>query len=205
MPTNGVMVLRHDFHSKAAFEKSLSKGGEVHIDAAGIASSTVPSWTNLFRMLCEFGIPARRCFFTNVYMGLRTAEKTTGRFPGSKDVPFVDRCRVFFYRQLEAQEPRLILALGVWVPRFLAPLSGELADWELINSFQGIDEAKPVRHAVRFKTDAVPPCSVVCLTHPSLRGPNVRRRSYGSRVGVTAEQAMVADGIRLSGVDLRVV
>jgi hypothetical protein len=203
MPTNGVMVLGHDFHSKAAFEKSLRKGGEVHIDAGGLASSKVPSWTNLFGMLRDFGVPAQRCFFTNVYMGLRSAEKTTGRFPGSKNDAFVDRCRTFFSRQLEAQQPRLVLALGVWVPRFLAPLADQLADWKSANSFRDIDRGDPVRHAVVFRTAAAPQCSVVCLTHPSLRGPNVVRRTYGLLNGAAAEQAMVSDGIRVSGVELR--
>jgi hypothetical protein len=205
MPTNGVMILGHDFHSQAAFEKSIRKGGEVQIDSVGAASSTVPSWTNLFRMLRDFGIPTRRCFFTNVYMGLRAADKTTGRFPGARDAAFVDRCRMFFSRQLEAQRPRLILALGAWVPPFLAPLSDQLADWASLRSLHAIDQGKPVRHAVTFRGAAAPQCSVVCLTHPSLHGPNVGRRAYASLNGVHAEQAMVADGIRVSGVDLRVV
>ena len=205
MPINGVMVLGQDFHSKAGFDKSLGLGSEVQIDAAGLASSKVPTWLNLIRMLREFGIPPQRCFFTNVYMGLRAADETTGRFPGSKDPAFVDRCRMFFCRQLEAQQPMLILALGAWVPRFLAPLADQLADWKALDSFRAIDQAGPVRHAVMFRGSSAPQCSVVCLTHPSLRGPNVRRRTYRSLNGVAAEQAMVEDGIRQSGVDLRVV
>lgn len=200
MPMGGIMVLGHDFHSKAAFEISLAKGGEVQIDADDVPRSKVPSWISLLCMLREFNIPPQRCFFTNVYMGLRADAKTTGRFPGAKDPAFVDRCRAFFCRQLEAQQPKLILTLGAWVPPFLAPLADRLADWKSPGSLRAIDQ--PVQHAVTFRTAATQQCSVVCLTHPSLRGPNVQRRSYQSLTGFDAERAMVADGIRGSGVGL---
>ena len=46
--------------------------------------------------------------------------------------------------------------------------------------------------------------SVVCLTHPSLRGPNVGRRRYRGLAGDAAEHEMIADAVAASGVDLRV-
>jgi uracil-DNA glycosylase len=206
MPVEGVMILGHDFHSKAAFDKSFAKGGELAIDAAGLAHSSVPSWSNLTEMLRDFGIPPQRCFFTNAYMGLRLNDKTTGRFPGANDEGFVERCRAFFCRQLEAQQPRLILALGAWVPRFLAPMADRLSDWRGLGTLTAIDAIEQaVRHAVVFAHASALPCSVVCLTHPSLRGANVGRREFRSMYGEAAESAMLAESIRISGVDLRVV
>jgi hypothetical protein len=206
MPVNGVMILGHDFHSKAAFDKSFAKGGELAIDAAGKAHSSVPSWSNLTVMLRDFGIPPQRCFFTNVYMGLRRDDKTTGRFPGSNDEAFLERCRAFFCRQLEAQQPRLILTLGAWVPRFLAPMADQLIHWRGLRNLKAIDAIEQaVRHAVEFTHASAPSCSVVCLTHPSLRGANVGRRKFRSIDGPAAESAMVAEGIRVSEVDLRAV
>ncbi len=205
MPTHGVMVLGHDFHSKTAFDESFRKGGEVRIDSSGVASSDVPTWTNLIRTLREFGIPPQRCFFTNVYMGLRASDKKTGRFEGSRDQAFVGRSREFFRIQLEAQQPKLILSLGAWVPRFLAPMADQLANWKRLNSLTAIDKSNPVRHEVTFTRTSAPSCSVVCLTHPSLRGPNVGRRAYGPLTGAAAECAMVKEGIEQSRVDLHVL
>ena len=131
--------------------------------------------------------------------------KTTGRFPGSRDSAFVDRCGAFFVRQLEAQQPSVILALGGWVPRFLAPLSAQLVDWQSCRSLQALDREVPVRHDVAFRSAAIPPCSVVCLTHPSLRPPNVERRRYAGLKGAAAERAMVSEATQHSGLLAHVV
>jgi len=202
MPTEGVMVLGHDFHSLNAFKETLARGGEVVIGADGEPQSHVPSWTNLLGMLKEFGIPPERCFFTNAYMGLRDANLATGKFPGARDATFVERCRTFLELQLRAQRPRLILTLGQWVPSFLAPLAERLSDWKSLTSLNAIDRAGPVRHEVRFNGNDMAPCSVVCLTHPSFRPLNVKKREYGGSKGGDAEHKMVIDAICQSGVTL---
>lgn len=76
-----------------------------------------PTWANLLPLLHEAGIAPEQCFFTNAYMGLREGAGTTGRFPGSRDEQFVERCRAFFLHQIRAQQPRVVLALGVCVSR----------------------------------------------------------------------------------------
>ncbi len=205
MPMQGVMVLGQDFNSEVGFRESLKKGGEVSIDALGRGRSSLPTWSNTIKTFSDFGIPLQRCFFTNAYMGLRDDPKNTGRFAGSKNAGFVERCRAFFRDQLDAQQPRLILSLGAWVPRFLAPMSEQLNPWRDASSLVAIDGVGPVQHNVNFPGTRSASCSIVCLTHPSLRGPNVARRQYDSLHGSAAEQRMVADGIRHSGVDLRVV
>lgn len=182
MPVRGVMVLGHDFHSEDAFAKSLAEGTEVRLS---------PTWPALLRLLKVSSIPYESCFFTNAYMGLRRGSATMGRFPGSRDAGFRDRCRRFLLRQLGAQKPTLILTLGRWLPEFIAPLSPQLQPWAKAKSFSAIDAASPVMSQVRFDGADAPPCTVVALTHPCLRGPNVRWRRYGALLGHAAEVEML--------------
>ena len=127
-------------------------------------------------------------------MGLRQGTGTTGRFPGARDAAFVDRCRQFFLRQVEIQRPRLILTLGTWVPAFLAPLSVQLKAWEKVRSMISLDAVGPLVSDVRFQ-NTTSSCTVVALTHPSLRGPNVGRRRFRTFIGHEAEVEMLREGI----------
>lgn len=187
----GVMVLGQDFHSRAGFERSLGSGGEVTAGLRG-TSRMVSTWRHLLPLLKEAGISPEECFFTNAYMGLRAEATATGRFPGSRDVPFVERCQRFFVAQLRAQRPAVILSLGVWVPQFLAPLSPQLSEWRDKSTLAAIDDAGPLVSGVRFGGyDGE--CVVLGLAHPSFRNLNVRRRRYGAHAGAEAELAMLAD------------
>jgi uracil-DNA glycosylase len=186
MPVGGVMILGHDFHSEDGFEKSLALGTEVPPRGAGRVG---PTWDNLLRLLDEATIPRDRCFYTNAYMGL------TGRFPGSLDPGFVERCRGFLRRQLAAQRPNLILTLGAWVPAFIAPLSPDLGGWSHARSLAEVDRVGGLVARVRFDDVGMQPCNVVALTHPSLRGPNVVRRRFRELTGHEAELAMVREAL----------
>ena len=182
LPVGGVMILGHDFHTVAGYESS-------RLDLAENLSS--PTWRHLLSFLREAQIALDECFFTNVYMGLRTGNATTGRFPGSRDLPFVERCRVFFTRQLQAQRPRLILTLGAFVPPFLAPLSPQLSDWAIWRGFRKIDLAGLSTVAAASFTDANHICALATLTHPCFRPANVSRRRWQSFNGNSAELEMV--------------
>ena len=128
-------------------------------------------------------------------MGLREGSANTGRFPGSKDSEFTDRCRDFFIRQLQAQRPCLVLALGGYVPPFLAPLSPELSDWAKWRSFPWLDKKhRAIVPAASFP-QANHTCALVALTHPSFRPSNVWRRRYGRLWGHAAEVAMVRQAL----------
>lgn len=189
MPVNGVMVLGHDFHSEDGFRTSLAQGTEVPATPSS-GQRIPPTWTNLHRLLSEAGIPMERCFFTNAYMGLRKGSGTTGRFPGSRDSGFVDRCRHFLLRQIAAQHPATILTLGAWVPAFIAPLSSALARWTNLATMNAVDTAGPVILGAEFGSSGAT-CTVIALTHPSLRGPNVGRRQHDGVTGHAAELAML--------------
>ena len=195
MPTGGIMVLGHDFHSEKGFHASLAQGTEVS-DVPRDNYRIPATWTNLRRLFTEADVPMERCFFTNAYMGLRKGDATTGRFPGSRDHGFVKRCRQFFLRQVEAQQPSVILTLGTWVPAFIAPLSDQLEGWKSVGSIRSLDKAGPIVRGVRFHDVNAPACTVAGLTHPSLRGSNVGRRRYGGLEGHAAELAMIREAVQ---------
>jgi putative addiction module component (TIGR02574 family) len=188
-PVNGVMVLGHDFHSETGYEASLARGRE---------SPTQPTWLNLIRLLEQVAIPPEACFFTNVYMGLRAGRQTTGVFPGAHNSAFVERCRRFLAEQLAVQRPRLILTLGVYAPRVLAPLSPQLADWRDATGFKTLDHLGPLRRGVRFPGADGVEATVVALTHPCLRHAAVRHRTYNGMRGHAAELAMIEDARTMS-------
>jgi hypothetical protein len=192
-PVGGVMVLGHDFHSEGGYQRSLSQGRE---------SQRQPTWRNLLAVLSEAGIPPRRCFFTNFFMGLRSGTATTGEFPGARDAQFTEYCQAFFLEQIRAQRPNLVLTLGIYAPYAIAWLSPQLAGWRKAPGLRQLDTAGPVKRSVEF--DGVPGVrtTVVALTHPSLRHAAVRHREYAGLTGANAELAMLHDA--RSAIDLAI-
>lgn len=192
LPIGGVMVLGHDFHSVAGYEWSRENEAE---------NLKTPTWRHLLPLLARTSIPLERCFFTNVYMGLRVGKATTGRFPGAASPDFVKRCQMFFLLQITTQQPTLILALGGYVPAFLAPLSAQLTPWGCFKSFRERDahDAALIR-GVSFGCSGVQPCVVASLVHPSFRPSNVHRRSWGSFAGDAAEVALLQEAVKRAGV-----
>jgi hypothetical protein len=189
-PVGGVMVLGHDFHSKTGYEASLARGRE---------AASQPTWRNLTVLLERAGIPFTRCFFTNVYMGLRDDGSTTGPFPGAKDPVFVAHCVAFLREQLAAQRPSLILTLGINAPAILGTQSADLAAWTRRRGLKHLDENSPVRQGVSFQGLPGLATTVVALTHPSQRAASVRHRRYGGEDGAAAELAMLRDGLAICG------
>ena len=190
-PRNGVMVLGQDYDTLASYKNTLalSKNGNIH------PAKKSPTWTNLLNFLKDkdVDIPPQDCFFTNLFMGLRESGKSTGTFPGAKDKKFVHRCLDFLETQITIQRPSLILTLGNIVPYFIAERSETLAPWRKCRTFAEYDKQGPVMHDVRFQNIPNYPCSVVILTHPSMRLANVGRRKYGEIKGNKAEIAMVKE------------
>ena len=190
MPVGGVMILGHDFHNEAGYKWSRENEQE---------NLRSPTWLNLLRFLEKVPIAPGRCFFTNVYMGLRCGNETTGTFAGSKSLEFVARCRRFFLHQLEVQRPVLVLTLGGHVPRFLAPLAPELARWNELAGFPARDAANLSLIAdVRFETVERHRCVVASLIHPSFRPRNVGARRWNGFAGSEAEVEMVRTALALA-------
>jgi hypothetical protein len=191
MPIGGIMVLGHDFHSRSGYEKSLSLGGE---------PLTLPTWRNLLTVLRAAAIPPKICFFTNLYMGLRSGDATTGVFPGASDPTFRRYCQDFLLTQLDVQRPRLIITLGVQVPPVVAELSDQLAPWMARPSIRHIDNVGSLRTGVEFRGLRGFSTVVAALLHPSLRQASLRHRRYQTLVGGDAELALLRDAITESRV-----
>lgn len=181
-PFRGVMVLGHDFHSEAQYRRSLERNCESH---------SQPTWRNILGLLTQAAIPTDDCFFTNFFMGLRQGTNTTGVFPGSKSNTYVEHCRRFLLRQLEVQRPRLVLTLGVHTPYLVAPLSPELAPWQMRQGLKHLDASGPVQPKVSFVGLPGFRTTVVALTHPSLRHASVRHRRFDGASGADAELRML--------------
>ena len=183
LPVGGVMVLGHDFHNVAGYEWS-------HLNVAENLES--PTWKHLLKLLKRVPISLERCFFTNIYMGLCEGDATTGRFPGSLCPNFKQRCREFFIKQIEMQRPSVILALGKWVPEFLASLSPQLHPWIPCRTLKAIDSAGlPLRRGVSFTGVSDHECVVVSLVHPCFRPSNINRRTWKDLRGDAAELEML--------------
>jgi len=184
-PTDGIMVLGHDFHSEEGYTRSLRNGSERLTD---------PTWRNILALFKATNIEPARCFFTNFYMGLRAkGQGATGKFPGRNDAAFVSRCNGFFLDQLSYQQPKVILVLGTQVPPLLAGLSDQLHPWVTAKSMSDIDaDNGAVQRNITFSNDSVKR-SVAVLTHPSQRGLNVHRRRYKGLSGHEAELMILED------------
>ena len=189
-PVGGVMVLGHDFHSESGYRESLRHGRE---------SETQPTWRVLLKVLERVAISPTRCFFTNVYMGLRAGDSPTGPFPGAKRESFVDHCVRFLDRQVAAQRPSLIITLGVNVPPLLARLTPELQDWASHRGLKHLDRVGALRGGVRIGVDQQVETNVVALVHPSMRHACVRHRAYKGLRGDEAEMLLLSEALALSG------
>lgn len=189
MPRGGFMILGHDFHSEAGYRESFDRGYE---------PKTQPTWRNLLSLLDRARIDPTQCFFTNVYMGLRSGTATTGKFPGATNPAFVERCLAFLRTQLDVLQPRVVLTLGRFVPPLIGRLSDDLAAWRGAASLRRIDDAGgPIVHEARISVPSgfVTP-TVIALTHPSLRHLSVERRKYRNFKGDAAELALLAEACR---------
>lgn len=190
-PLGGVMILGHDFHSEEGYEWAKENVA---------ANLETPTWRHLQPLLKTSEVCLADCFFTNVFMGLRTGTATTGQFPGATDQAFVGRCQKFFVHQVNTQRPRLIVALGAHVPSFLAPLSRQLDGWRTARTFRQRDEEDlSLVPDVQFDGSDVA-CTVVSMVHPSYRPSNISRRRWRGEVGDAAEIGLLREGLRLSGI-----
>ncbi len=180
LPVGQIMVVGQDFNSVKAYELARQRGTEVGIS---------PTWKVLQEILRASNICPEKCFFANLYMGLRVKGRETGRFPGAKDKPFVRRCITFFERQLEVGRPKLIMALGIEPFRVLAKPVFDLDRPKTLTACAEIYPSVQLAHGS---------ATVVALTHPSLSHLNIGRRKYGQLAGAEAEKAMIADGLKLA-------
>lgn len=179
LPVAGTLVLGHNLDSERGFARSLARGGE-NLNGA--------TWRALTEFLVR-ALPGEQavanCFFSNFLIGLIEGSSAVGRFPGAKDLAFVDRCRSFLVHQVQVVRPSLLLVLGIHTPRLLAPLAPVMARWESARTFSDIDHDNGGL-IPRVAIGGVE-LSVVALTHPCHRRMNVRHRRFQGLAGDAAE------------------
>jgi uracil-DNA glycosylase len=179
-PTGQIMVVGQDFNSVKAYKEAVLAGTEVGSSA---------TWRALQKLLCASDISFNRCFFTNLYMGLRKEGPETGKFPGAHDEPFVQRCMAFFVRQLEVVQPKLILTLG------LEPIQVLAKHLLHVTAPKSLTSCVDIYRSVSLPHGRV---TVVALTHPSFYHANVWRRRYGELTEAEAERAMIVDALKIA-------
>lgn len=191
MPIGGVMVLGHIFDTVARYTVSVADNSE---------NENSPTWGPLLELLAKSHIMAARCFFTNAYMGLKiNSDMPMGKFFGALPLEYVERCSSFLLKQIQVQQPRLLLALGKDVWQVLTPLANELNVWSGITGFSQLDKRKVAMVTAQI-TDVPHPTVVVALTQPTrpFHATNVKTREYTAK-GDTAEIAMILDGCKACG------
>jgi hypothetical protein len=200
LPKHKIMVLGNNFGSRGDIEK-------VRKDPT--RDTQTPTWRNMCELFSRANIHEECCFFTNAYMGVVSGEKNIGRTPGCQDAVYLKFCQQMFFYQLGVQRPRLIVALGKWVPLFLAKLDQKnLKHWES-GGFTQRDKAIEGRGAVVDSASfgivdeagrvSEHKCVVASILHPCQRKLNLGCRSYDGLEKDDAEIKILADALRLSG------
>lgn len=182
-----ILVLGHDFSTVDYYNKMLETG-QSEINS--------PTWRSMRKLFNDANLDLNRCFFSNVYMGLRDTDKMTGVFPGSKDKDFVIRNLEFLKTQIGTVNPKVIITLGKPASINLSLLTEQLIDaWS-----KGKALSCPNNGLKR--NVMIDGLGYVCvaLEHPSMRNQNVKRRRYENESGIfssnEAEIEMLKDALK---------
>jgi ribosomal-protein-alanine N-acetyltransferase len=182
-----ILILGQDF-SKVEEYNAMLKNNKTDLQCS--------TWKNLIKLFEEANIDLKKCFYSNVFMGLRDGvTKNTGEFTGFKDKEFVKRNLKFLAIQIEIIKPSLIVTLGRYAAEMLSRIADSglesWANWRAL-----LDENIGFKDNVSFHDHI---CRCVALTHASLRHLNVGRRVYinqnGKFYGNSAELHMLKDAL----------
>ncbi|MDI9509954.1 MAG: hypothetical protein QM217_09150 [Bacillota bacterium] len=178
-----ILILGQDFSTVKAYE-AMIEGNKADLNS--------PTWKNLIKLFEVGGVDLKRCFFSNVFMGLRDTEKMTGKFPGARDKDFVNRNLEFLLFQIETIKPEIIITLGRPASEMVAKLSRpDLDCWDKGRALSSPDNGYKTN--INFNGHI---CNCVALEHTSMRNSNVRRRVYGEYRGHEAEVEMLRDALK---------
>jgi len=100
-PKDPVIMLAHNFDAELLFNDSVDRGIE-KMDSG--------TWKGLLQYLSISGLAPERCFFTNVFVGLKPGRKSRGPYGGSGE--HKKQCRDFLEYQLRRTCPCLVAVLG---------------------------------------------------------------------------------------------
>jgi hypothetical protein len=153
-------------------------------------STCCRSWTG-------WGSIATKVFYTNFYVGLRNS------MDGDGTTSCATQCRLpaalpgLPLEQIELQKPRLVLVLGIHVPRLIAPLSADLGGWSRLVSFR-VSTLKDCRGSPREAARIRAHLRCPVLVHPSYRGRNAPYRRYRGFLGRRGRGNLVQDMLATS-------
>lgn len=177
-----ILILGQDFGLFSEFTK-MTEGQ--------MQDRSSPTWRNLLSLLEATHIRPADCFYGNVFIGLRHAGKSTGRYIGFTSPRFMTNNDCFLRAQLELIKPKLIITLGVYAPMVLARLTDQLAVWRNSFSFKRIDNQNAsIQRNANFGTFTA---TCIALVHPCYRQLNVKFRRYQGYQGEEAERQMLKD------------
>ena len=100
-PKNPVMMLAHNFDAQLLFDASVDRG---------IEKMDEGTWRGMREYLAGAELSPERCFFTNLFMGLKPGRKSRGKYGGSTQ--HKEQCREFLKYQLKRTHPCLVVVLG---------------------------------------------------------------------------------------------
>lgn len=124
-----------------------------------------PTWKNLIKLFNEAGVDLKKCFFSNVFMGLRDTDKMTGKYPGARDKDLVNRNLAFLLLQIEIIKPKLIITLGRAASEMVAKLSRlDLDCWDNGKALSSPNNGYKTN--ISFNGHV---CRCVALEHTSMR------------------------------------
>lgn len=111
LPPRPVVVFGNNWGKPVDFEEARREGIEYSESWSDGRRRSCPTWFNLLAMLRGAGVGPERCFFGNVYMGLKDDGKGN---VGVLDVTpeFEERCRRFLVFQLRVLAPSIVVAMG---------------------------------------------------------------------------------------------
>lgn len=187
-PYGGIMLIGKTPDTVANYRKRLDTG-----QAHGDDTNTMPFWRNVRRLLTSAGLARERCFFTNAYPCL---ELSPFKWPSDE---FIEACQGLLTLQVEIMRPSLVIALGKWVPPFLAGMSTGLDDWAgspPVTLLELDEKEQAVRPKVLVAGRTT---TVVALYHPSARPHHRARRRNGTLTGEAAEVALLREVAKGAG------
>jgi hypothetical protein len=100
-PKAPVAMLAHNFDAELLFNDSVDRG---------IEKMDEGTWKGLLQYLAISGLNPERCFFTNVFVGLKPGRKSRGPYEGSGE--HKKQCRKFLDYQFRRTCPCLVVVLG---------------------------------------------------------------------------------------------
>lgn len=187
-----IMVLGQDQDNQKGHKKSEGEeGGELYS----------PTWKNMRKMFKDAGLDLGECYFTNFIMGVRVAKRNTGPSPALAYPEFMEACSTLFIQQLQAQQPRVIICLGMMPFKLLSLVSFGLRIRSIgIDTFKELDARKmSVVPDVQF--DALPGQRLVVVTicHPSykLNGP----KRFADNKGVYSSEVALLQAVKNNYLD----